>query len=532
MTHETGFTRRTTLGMFASLPMLSACGETLVGAGTGSAATGPVLPAPRPTVGDGRPRYHIAAPAGGWINDPQRPLKIGDSWTLWALYNPTYPKGGTNWRRWTSKDLVTWQDQGIAIPRNTTGNGDVWSGSTVVDTDDTAGFGAGTLVTLVTMPVPGSGQSCALWYSRDGGASFTFHAIVLPNVPGNKDFRDPTVFWHAPTRRWVMTLSEEGRIGLYTSPDLKRWTHASGFASQIVGRIMECSHLFPLHLYDRDGKPVADKWILLVGGNGTSRGFTVGTYYWTGDFNGTTFTADAPEGQWLDGGADYYAAVVWTDPAADDPLASAYSIGWMSNWDYVNKIPATHGYKGQLSIVRRLRLQLVGNVPRLSSTPLDGQNAVFAQTIAGRDQTIAPGSDYVWPAGAGATSCRIDLTLTRVGVAWPAEVLLSVRMGDGFYTQIAFALPRNTVSIKRDTSGPNAPDIEAWRERRSVAYDVAGGTAKASLFIDSGSVELFLGDGSATMSELITAPMTATGLQLAAAGESVAVSHVAIHRSS
>lgn len=300
---------------------------------------------PRPPTPFGRharaggrpPALSHSRPGRSWINDPQRPLKIGDTWTLWALYNPTFPTGGTNWRRWTSKDLVTWQDHGIAIPRNTTRFGDVWSGSTVVDTDDTAGFAAGVLVTLVTMPVPGAGQSCALWYSRDGGASFAFHDIVLPNPGGHKDFRDPTVFWHAPTNRWIMTLSEEGRIGIYTSTNLKHWTYASGFASTIVGRIMECSHLFKLHLYDANGETSADKWILLVGGNGTKLGFTVGTYYWVGEFDGTTFTADSSEGQWVDGGADFYAAVVWTDPDAVDPLASAYSMAWMSNWDYVKK---------------------------------------------------------------------------------------------------------------------------------------------------------------------------------------------------
>ena len=537
MKSGTSYTRRTTLGMIATLPALASCGRALAGSGTAPRASTPpgVAVSGTPAAPNGRPRYHIAAPAGGWINDPQRPLKVGDSWVLWALYNPTYPVGGTNWRRWTSKDLVTWQDQGIAIPRNTTPSGDVWSGSTVIDSDNTAGFGMGALVTLVTMPAPNAGgqnQSCALWYSLDGGASFTFHGIVLPNYPGHKDFRDPTVFWHVPTRRWVMTLSEEGKIGLYTSPDLRQWTYASGFASDAVGRIMECSHLFKLHLYDADGKTSEDKWILLVGGNGTKRGFTVGTWYWVGDFDGATFTPTSPDGQWLDGGADFYAAVVWTDPAAADPLASAYSIAWMSNWDYVNKIPVTHDYRGQLSLVRRLRLQRVGTVPRLLSTPLAAQNTVFDQTLLGQDQTITQGSDYAWPAGAGAAACRIDVTLTRIGENWPARVCLSVRKGEGVSTQIAFVPPDNMVSLKRDVSGPNAPDVRAWQQDRSVSCDLSTGTATISLFIDSGSVEVFLNDGAASMSELITAPATATGLQLSASGGRVTVSNVVVRQMS
>lgn len=526
MTGETSYTRRSTLRMIAALPIVTACGQASAQTRARSSTTGSasVAPSQYANASNGRPRYHIAAPAGGWINDPQRPVKIGDTWTLWALYNPTYPRGGTNWRRWTSQDLVTWQDRGIAIPRNTTGFGDVWSGSTIVDTANTAGFGAGTLVTLVTMPVPGAGQSCALWYSHDGGASFAFHDIVLRNVAGHKDFRDPTVFWHASTRRWVMTLSEEGRIGIYTSTDLKQWTHASSLAATTVGRVMECSHLFKLHLYDANGRTSVDKWILLVGGNGTSLGFTVGTYYWVGDFDGTTFTSDSPDGQWLDGGADFYAAVVWTDPDAADPLASAYSIAWMSNWDYVNKIPVTHDYRGQLSLVRRLRLHRVGNASRLLSAPIEAQNTVFGRAVAGQDQTIADGTDYIWPAGAEATSCRIDFTLTRVGTSWPASITLSVRKTDAYDTRIIFTPPDHRVGVKRDRSGPGVPDIDVWRLDRRVACDFAKDMVTASLFIDSGSVELFLADGTATLSELIDAPIDATGLRLSCDNGSVRVS--------
>lgn len=537
MTSEHSYTRRTTIGMIAALPVLPLSGQLTAKGVSGSqdleaahqAAASRQVAAPG-SMADARPRYHIAAPPGGWINDPQRPLKLGGTWTLWALYNPTYPKGGTNWRRWTSKDLVNWQDQGIAIPRNTTANGDVWSGSTVIDADDTAGFGAGALVTLVTMPVPDAGQSCALWYSRDGGASFTFHAIVLPNIGGHKDFRDPTVFWHASSRRWIMTLSEVGKISIYTSPNLKQWKYASGFVSDDVGRVMECSHLFKLHLYDEEGQISEDKWILLVGGNGTRNGFTVGTYYWVGDFDGTAFTSSSREGQWLDGGADFYAAVVWTNPAAADPLASAYSIAWMSNWDYVNQTPVMRGYQGQLSLVRQLRLQALKGVPRLVSTPLDAQNAVFDSLVIGSDQTIGDGLAYTWPKAANATSYRLDFLLHRIGQSWPAEVELLVRKGKRFFTKITFALRNNTALLSRAKSGPDTPNLAVWRQDRRVICNFSSGTAKVSLFVDSGSVELFLNNGLETMSQLITAPVDAVGLQLSSFQGSVTVSDLTIRK--
>ncbi|SFK07269.1 levanbiose-producing levanase [Sphingomonas sp. NFR04] len=539
MTNAKSYSRRSTLTMMMALPMVASCGPSsaagsVVAQNTGAAPPTPAptpTPTPTPSPVSARPRYHIAAPTGAWINDPQRPVKIRNAWTLWALCNPTYPTGGTEWRRWTSTDLVNWIDQGVSIPRRTTTFGDVWSGSTVVDVNNTAGFGAGALIALMTMPADDAGgqnQSCALWYSLDGGVTFAFYGIVLPNFPGHAAFRDPTVFWHGPTNRWVMTLSEQGKIGIYTSTNLKQWTYASDFLSNVVGDVMECSHLFKLHLYDADGTTSSDKWVLLVGGDGTARGFTGGTYYWVGDFDGTTFTAGNPEGQWLDGGADFYAAVVWTDPEAPDPLASAYSIAWMNNWAYANQLQPAGGYRGQLSIVRRLRLQRIGGVPRLLGTPLAAQNSVFDRSFAGTDQTIAEGTDYVWPANAGATALRIDLTLTRVGAAWPSGLWLSVRGGEGFFTQIGFDLQKNTAFIKRNASGPNAPDSDAWRKDRTVACDFSGGTATISLFVDAGSVEVFLNNGAATMSTLITAPARASGLKLNTVGGSVRVSGVAI----
>ncbi len=532
------FSRRRTLGLIATLPILPACGASGDGGGGLVDAPAPTptpvpsaTPSPTATTVSGRPRYHIAAPDGGWINDPQRPVRVGNGWTMWALYNPTWPNGGTEWRRWTSTDLVNWTDRGVSIPRGTTTFGDVWSGSAVIDTDNSAGFGAGTLIALATMPADnaaGQNQSTALWYSRDGGASFTFHAIVHPNFPANKPFRDPTVFWHAPTARWVMTLSEEGKIGFYTSTDLKQWSYASGFLSNLVGGVMECSHLFPLHVYEANGTTSVDKWVLLVGGDGTAGGFTGGTYYWTGSFDGTGFTADSAIGQWLDRGADYYAAAVWRDPQAADPLAGAYTTGWMNNWAYANQLPAPHGYRGQLSIVRQLRLQRTPTGIRLFSTPIPAQNASFTRTISGSDQTIAPGSDYIWPADAEIVAGRIDLTLGRVGIEWPGGAWLSVRGGDGYFTQIGFELRDNRVFVKRDTSGPNAPDTGAWQQNRSAPCDLTGGVAKVSVFLDTGSVEVFLNDGEGVLSELITAPLNAISLNLNANGGSLRVSDVRI----
>jgi len=203
-------------------------------------------------------------------------------------------------------------------------------------------------------------------------------------------------------------------------------------------------------------------------------------------------------------------------------------IAWMSNWDYVNKIPVTRDYRGQLSLVRQLRLQRVANVPRLLSTPLAAQNEVFAPAIAGQDQTVTKGTDYVWPAGAEAAACRIDLTFSRIGAIWPDDIILLVRKDDDFETRVLFTAHTNTVSLHRENSGPNVPNVDAWRQQRSVACDFTTGSINLSLFIDSGSVELFLGSGKATISELITAPLEAKLLNLSVSNARLKVSGVSI----
>ncbi len=232
------------------------------------------------------PAFHISLPYG-FINDPQRPLWSNGVWNLWLLWNGDYPSGGgTAWRRYTSADLVHWSDQGVSIPKNTTPYGDVWTGSTVIDFNNSAGHGYGAVIALMTMPcdntngTTGQNQSNAMWYSNDGGVTFSFDSIVLPNYPGgNTAFRDPNVFWHAPSGQWILSLAEAGKLSVYASSDLRQWSYKSGMLRNDLGQ-MECPNMFQLHLYNPDGSTNQDKWVLLCGGDGSSVGFTRGTHYW------------------------------------------------------------------------------------------------------------------------------------------------------------------------------------------------------------------------------------------------------------
>jgi levanase len=511
-------TRRRVLGLIGSASLLHSSARRLFSGVTTA-------------IGSRVPRFHVAT-ATGRINDPQRPLWINGCWNLWILWNKDFPDGrGTVWLRFTSKDLVHWAEAGTSIPKNTTPYGDVWTGSSVVDKENTAGFGRDTVVALMTMPCkPMGGQGTGRWYSHDSGASFQFDSVVMTN-PRAKDsslldkvFRDPNVRWHEPSQSWVMCLAEPGQIGFYRSSDLKSWKSSGSFQNDDLGTL-ECPNLFPLHLHGSGGKTTGDKWILLCGANGTARGFTTGTHYWVGEFDGHNFQPDELAGRWLDAGPDFYATTAFTGDSAD-PLEHTFAIAWMNNWNYADAVQEK-GYVGQLSLVRELRLQLVHGKPILQNRPVAAVRSLFGGSIPGKKQIVAEGHDYTWPNGAALTCCWIDLRMSPVSGSWPKTISLSVRGGAGYSTQLEFEPGSGNVFLDRERCGPTPKEGDAWKARRSVPCDYTG-SVSVSIFLDAGSIEVFLNNGESTMSALLTAPLDATALKLTATGGHVSISKVEI----
>ena len=524
-----GITRRKALTLIAGAVPASLLLQGCSSSSSSSTPTPTPTPTPNPT--QARPRYHLT-PASAWINDPQRPLWINKVWNLWVLWNADYPSGnGTAWRRYTSSDLVNWADQGVSIPKYTTTYGDVWTGSSVVDTNNSAGYGAGAVIAIMTMPCNSlGGQGSGLWYSTNAGQSFQFGSIVQTNpLAGNTTisdlvFRDPCIFWHTPTRRWIMSIAEVGKLSVYLSADLKNWVYESAMARTDLGTL-ECPHLFPLHLYNPDGTTAEDKWVLLCGANGTSQGFTTGTAYWVGTFDGITFTRDASMPQWLDAGGDFYATTVFADANAPDSLAYAFAIAWENNWDYATAMP-TSGYFGQLSIVRQLRLQTVNGNSVLLSMPITGQNAAYQSSVQGTDQTISGAAPYNWPAGLSSYSGRIDFMISPVNGSWASEIDLTVRSGDNDLTRVGFRPAGNTVFIDRSKCGSPPKSDTAWDAQRQAPCEF-GEPLSVSVFVDAASVEVFVNDGLA-LSGLITTPTDATGLSLTTSGGNAGISKLVV----
>ncbi|MFK4106785.1 glycoside hydrolase family 32 protein [Streptomyces sp. NPDC019531] len=483
-------------------------------AGTAAGAAVVVLPAgpaaakPKAAAGCAsyRAEYHFTVP-DQWKNDPQRPVWIDGEYHYYYLYNADYTTGvaGTAWRLATSSDLVSFTDRGVAVPKNTTANGDVWSGSAVVDTDNTAGFGAGAVVVLATMsPHDGDAdQAQYLYWSTDGGRTFTNHGTdpVLPN-PGVRDFRDPKVIRDEERGRWVVTLAENNKVGFYHSADLKSWTYVGGFIKDGIG-VLECPDLFRLTASDG-----TVKWVLGASANGKGSGLPNTYAYWTGSFDGTSFTPDAADPQWLDHGWDWYGAVTFEKRSPDGALdrETRYAIGWLNNWDYSGVTPTIDcdGFNGTDSIVRELSLKRDSSgVYYLTSQPVAALDDHASRTVNLGDLEVTGTRVLDYTGVAYELSCEISWDQLRgAGVQLRRSPDGGRHIDAGVYDDYAFLNRRGTVN----------PDATGrWQESHSP---FSGNRVKLRILVDRTSVEMFVDDGRYTHSSEVFPYLIDTGVAL------------------
>jgi fructan beta-fructosidase len=260
--------------------------------------------------------------------------------------------------------------------------GYIFSGSAVVDKNNTSGFGKkgqAPLVAIFTHHDPRSEkekknnfQNQSIAYSLDNGKTWTkyAHNPVLKN-PGITDFRDPKVMWYEPKKKWIMTLATKDCITFYSSPDLKNWTNESEFGKELGahGGVWECPDLFSL---DDNGKKV---WVLIVNLNPGGPNGGSATQYFIGDFNGSKFTPMDSHTRWLDYGPDEYAGITWANTGSRKIF-----LGWMSNWLYANVVP-TATWRNAMTIPRELKLKRMGKEMYVASTPVTELNGIGLKPV-------------------------------------------------------------------------------------------------------------------------------------------------------
>ena len=491
----------------------------VIGAGVASGLTAGADPGAAAAAEPGdeyRAQYHFTVP-DHWKNDPQRPVFVDGKFHYYYLYNGDYDANpsanfGTEWRLATTYDGVVFADQGVAAPKKTNANYDLWSGSAVIDHANTAGFGPGAVVMLVTQmdhPTPAqqlnaSGpQAQFLWYSTDGGRNFRPYgeAPVIPNG-GRADFRDPKVVWDAERGRWVALIAERDRVSFYTSADLKNWSRTWEYVNPGIGTI-ECPDLFPLRADDG-----TIKWVFGVSANGYATNEPATFAYWTGSFDGTSFTFDQSAPQWLDHGFDWYGGVTWEDPAA--PLDRRYAVAWMNNWDYAHSTPTwtSDGFNGTDSITREIRLKRFGGSYSLVSQPVAALQDIATERTRLGDVTV----DGFVP-----LDHRGDAYQLEAEVTWQTATNIGLqlrRSADGS-RHADVGVTETYAYLNRGQTGYPAG---TWKTESRTPFDGSAGTVRLRILVDRTTVEVFVDDGRYVQSSQVFAPPGDDGIALYSSG--------------
>ncbi len=436
-----------------------------------------------------RPQVHFS-PKEHWMNDPNGMVFYKGVYHLFYQY---YPNGITwgpmHWGHAISKDLMHWKELPIALYPDSLGY--IFSGSAVVDSNNTSGFGRDgkiPLVAIFTHHDPkgekegkNTFQNESIAYSLDEGNTWIKYDgnPVLKN-PGIRDFRDPKVMWYAKEKKWVMTLATLDHITFFSSPDLKDWKKESEFGKEIGahGGVWECPDLFPLKL---NGKTY---WVLIVNLNPGGPNGGSATQYFVGEFNGNKFTPIDNTLRWADYGPDEYAGVTWSNTGSRKIF-----LGWMSNWQYANQVP-TEKWRNAMTIPRELGLKQVNGNILLTSSPVK-ELSILEQKQHEPDNSLSKGKQVTIPG-----RFVLKLNITKIG---DYAIVLSNSNSEKMI--IGYQRGSNRYYIDRTKSGK----IDFNPQFAKIAYSPRFTDAAASnlvLVVDGSSVELFADNGLSVMTEI------------------------------
>ena len=463
-----------------------------------------------------RPLYHFS-PQYGWVNDPNGMVYKDGEYHLFYQWNPY----GSNWSNMTwghaiTKDLKKWEySSGIITPDSI---GSIFSGSAVIDKNNTAGFGKDALVAIYTSD--GSAQTQSISYSLDNGRTFTRYAhnpvLTDPNI---SDFRDPKVFWHDATQKWVMSLATQQTITFYESKNLKEWNKLSEFGKGIGdhGGVWECPDLFPLTYNGQT------KWVLFVSINPGGPNGGSATQYFIGNFDGKTFKPDSMAYPiWLDYGRDNYAGVTWSNVPTSD--GRRLFIGWMSNWDYAQKVP-TVNFRNAMTVPRELKLAsngkhlVVANYPVSEFTDLRRDNEKISNITVQNSYTI----DKLLNDNQGAY--ELEFTINVPAATNSFAFSLTNKKDENL--KFNFDLANEKLSVNRAKSGlidfaPNfsTGDINAPLVKKN--------SYKIRLLIDKASSELFVNNGELVQTNIVFPTEPYNSMKFEAAG-SISVEDINVY---
>lgn len=440
-----------------------------------------------------RPVYHHT-PVYGWMNDPNGMFYKDGVYHLYFQYNP-YGSMWANmtWGHSTSIDLTHWTYEGTAIVPDAWGA--IFSGSCVVDKDNTAGFGKGAVVAFYTSAKStpwGDVQSQSMAYSLDNGKTFIKYEHNPILTSNERDFRDPKVFWYAPGKHWVMMLAVGQEMQIYSSGNLKEWKKESSFGAMqgAHGGVWECPDLVELAVEGSKEK----KWVLICNLNPGGPFGGSAAQYFVGSFDGKKFVNESPtQTKWLDWGKDNYATVTWSNA----PAGRCIALGWMSNWQYANNVPTTQ-YRSANTLARDLTLYRAGGELYLKSKPSPEIKKARAEEKKIPTFEVKGNYEVASLLADNKGAYEIEMTIENKGTS---KIDFSLMNEKGEKVVMYYDVVRKQFVMDRSASGI----VGFSRDFPAVTVAPVRNTDQIHLrlFIDRSSVEAFGEDGEYVMTNLV-----------------------------
>lgn len=439
-----------------------------------------------------RPVYHHT-PAYGWMNDPNGMFYKDGVYHLYFQWNP-YGSVWANmhWGHSTSTDLMHWNFEGSAIVPDAWGA--IFSGSCVVDHNNTAGFGKDAVIAFYTSAKAspwGDVQSQSMAYSLDNGKTFVKYEGNPILTSSEKDFRDPKVFWYAPGKHWVMMLAVGQHMEIYSSVNLKEWKKESEFGAMqgAHGGVWECPDLVEIPVEGTREK----KWVLICNLNPGGPFGGSAAQYFVGSFDGKKFVNESPtQTKWMDWGKDNYATVTWNNA----PDGRCIALGWMSNWQYANNVP-TRQYRSANTLARDLSLYRLGTELYLKSTPSKETKKARGEKVSISSFKVS-GKHEVTLFNDGQGAYEIEMVIQNAGASKIGLALLNEK---GEKVDMYYDLNRKQFVMDRSESG--IVDFSRDFPAVTVAPVNADKELTLRLFVDCSSVEAFGEDGKFVMTNLV-----------------------------
>jgi len=443
-----------------------------------------------------RPQIHFT-PEKHWVNDPNGMVYYKGKYHLFFQHSPTSSVwSDISWGHATSNDLVHWERKPIAIYPDSLGF--IFSGSAVVDKNNSSGLGKNGITPLVAMYTSHDMkkekaglidvENQSLSYSLDEGKTWLKYQSnpVLKN-PGVRDFRDPKIIWHEPSKNWVVSIAAQNQISFYASSDLKNWKKLSDFGKTVGSHdgVWECPDLFPI---EYEGKTF---WVLIVNINPGGPNGGSATQYFVGDFNGKEFKCDFKQTKWMDYGPDEYAGVTWSNTGKRKVF-----IGWMSNWQYANIVP-TEKFRNAFTIPRELGLKKINEEYYVTSTPVSEFKKIEKKSIVINNLTINGSTDLTDKIGNMEVPSKFSLVLSNKS-DFSIELVNTLNEK----VVVGYSKDKNQYFLDRRNAGKtdfqkNFASIN-YAPRLSSSDEIS-----LSIYLDLASIEVFADNGLSVLTSVL-----------------------------